>query len=106
MAEETSAPFNGAPAEDKKPHPGHGKKDHHKHDGGKGHHGHKHGPKPDKDSLLGLMKTAGHALHHADKAQPDQLFSALDSQEQQELKTLLSKLIASWKEQPAENEDA
>lgn len=54
-----------------------------------------------KDSLISLLFRCGHKLHHSDKStlDPQQLFQGLSAQEQEELKTLLTKLTASWKEE-------
>jgi hypothetical protein len=98
MTEETKAPEQGQTDQKDCRH-------HHDHDHGHGHHGQKKGRKNvNPDSLTGLMFKVGHVLHHSDEAdvQDDKLFAALDAQEQAQLKSLLEKLISSWKEEASE----
>lgn len=55
--------------------------------------------KIDTNSLTGLMKKCGHALHHSGGAMDEaKLFQALSEEEQNTLKTLLQKVSASWDE--------
>lgn len=63
----------------------------HHHDG----HGHgKHG-RPNKNTLEGLLAICGHTLHRK-SGDGTNLFAVLDTDEQDTLKTLLSKLVDSW----------
>ena len=59
------------------------------HHGEHGHHG-----KPNLDSLEGLLRFFGHALHHG--SVEDDAFTALSMDEQEQLKGLLKKLADSW----------
>lgn len=81
----------------KHPHPHH---DHHDHHGPHGHHGPHDLKHADPNTLYGLMRLCGHALRFS----PDQeaAFNGLSADEQAQLKTLLTKLLASLK--PAEEE--
>lgn len=49
----------------------------------------------DRDSLEGLLRECGHTLHHGER-HSEELFSALNDEEQAILKQLLQKLITSW----------
>lgn len=57
-----------------------------------GHHG--HGANP--DTLYGVMRRCGHILHHGDMDK-EKVFDGLTEDEQAQLKTLLTKLLDSWK---------
>ena len=50
--------------------------------------------KPNMDSLEGLLRFFGHALHHG--GVEDNAFAALSADEQEQLKGLLKKLAESW----------
>lgn len=51
----------------------------------------------DPDSLTGLLKKCGHALHHSGGALNEaELFQDLSEEECSSLKALLQKLTASW----------
>jgi len=62
---------------------------------GHGKHEHERRGPLDKESLPGLMRICGHTLFHRSGDDVD-LFAALSAQEQEQLKTLLKKLVASW----------
>lgn len=70
----------------------HGRKD-----SGRGHH---HMAQFPKDSLESLLMQCGHHLFHAarkgEELNANEIVKGLSSSEQEELKALLSKLIASW----------
>lgn len=68
---------------------------HGEHHGPHGAHGPHGGAMPAPDSLEGLLRRCGHALHHGAVGQGD-LFAALSPEEQASLRALLQKLTASW----------
>lgn len=74
---------------------GHGEHGHGEHgERGRGEHGHgEH--KRDRESLEGLLRECGHALHHRDGSDTA-MFGALSAEEQDALKSLLKKLVESW----------
>lgn len=52
------------------------------------------------DSLYGLLRMCGHSLHHGViDGQSPEAFAVLSPEEQEQLKTLLQKLVKSWTEQ-------
>lgn len=84
---------------------GHKKGDHHH---GKPNHGHKHPGHHfdgmDQDSLSYLVCKTGHILGHMQghgNLNDDEIFGCLNTQEQQELKTLLEKVLTSLKARKA-----
>lgn len=48
-----------------------------------------------KNTLYGLMRRCGHKLHHGE-VKKEEAFNGLSAEEQEQLKTLLTKLLASW----------
>jgi hypothetical protein len=67
----------------------------------KGNHDH-HAKHPhhtlDENNLESLLRYCGHTLHHGKgKLDSNTLFDGLSAEEQTQLKTLLNKLIQSWK---------
>lgn len=50
----------------------------------------------DPDSLAGLLKKCGHALHHSGGMEEKELFQDLTAEECSTLRELLQKVTASW----------
>lgn len=73
----------------------HARGEHHGHHGPHGSHEPHGGSMPAPDSLEGLLRRCGHALHHGAVSRGD-LFAALTPEEQTSLRALLQKLTASW----------
>lgn len=102
--ETTTAPAAEQPKEKHKKHDKHPKHDKHcKHCGHGGDDvkkakGHKNKPaKPAPDSLAGLFRTAAKAYKHVShEKEADQLFTALNETQQDDLKDLLTLLIHNW----------
>ena len=97
---ETSSPSHDH-GQDATSHSHHEHGGHHGRKGGRGHH-HMESQFP-QDSLASLLMQCGHHLFHSarkgDEVDADEIVKGLTPSEQEQLKELLSKLIASWNNQ-------